>query len=192
MSFYIPHPVEWVGVPEYWPFPWQAGQHLATEQEWVAALVSELEAANGLDAEQAEWLRMVALLAAHQAVRSGGRTFFAVETWEGPAYIALCLIESDSVIGGRSLEQYAGYDDPEQIGAPFAESFESDSGLIGVRCFRYVPYEGQLGSISGRVDYAFRAGDSVLRLTGAQLDLVLFERMKPLMELLARSICWRD
>ena len=192
MSFYIEHPDEWIGVPEYWPFPTPQGGIMADAGEWADAVVDGISGddPDALSPEARARIIALLLLAARRGERAGARVFVAFEGWDGPAYIVEAVTEPKSVLGSRTLEQFAGVDDPDQVGPPFGESFVTESGLIGARSYRYLPLAEE-GVIYARADYVFAEGDVVLSIRGMESDLVFFEKLKPELAALAGSVSWR-
>ena len=126
-----------------------------------------------------------------RAVSAGSRVFVTFEDWAGPAYVVESLTRSRSALGAQPLESVVGFDDPTQLGPAFVEDFVSASGIEGKRGYRYLPYDDH-GVIFGRADYAFERDDEVLTISGGELDLVYFERLKPALAALASSVRWSD
>ena len=191
MSVSIIHPSAWIGVPERWPFPTVDRGTFDTPQEWADALVDDLGRTTVLSPEVRARVVTVLLLAAQRSLVSGTRLFVAFSAWDGPAYLLEARELPSAVLGMGSLAAFAGVDDPEQLGVPFSETFVTESGLEGVRCYRYLP-AAEHGVICGRLDYAFAAGDSVLTITGGELDLVDFEVLKRGAEALAATVSSAD
>jgi len=193
MSFFIDHPDEWIGVPERWPFPLTNGGVLSSPADWIRQVVDEIGESEGLDADVREHMTGILGMAVQRGITSGHRTFVAFETWSGPAYIVECESMSAVEQGTRSLEDFAGLDDRDQLGVPFAEEFTTTSGLTGVRCYRYLPYPGGVeGMIYGRADYVFRQADELLVFRSAEFDMVYFRRLLPALERLVASTSWAD
>lgn len=189
MSFHIDHPDWWIGVPEHWPFVTSSGTALDPEA-WIADLADTLPEAGDLDGQ--EHLRQVLMLAMQRGVRMGVRMFVGFEEYRGPGYVVESGVIEAELPADRTLLDYAGLDDETQKGTPFAEEFTTASGLVGVRCYRYLAQESLPEALMGRVDYLFRVGRSILFLRGAELDLVSFERLKHEIELLAATVSWRE
>ena len=176
MSFRIDHPDGWIGVPEYWPYPTPAGGTVDSPQEWADALADDLNRHHVLAPEVRARVVTVLLLAAQRSLSSETRLFVAFAAWEGPAYLLEMRELPVAVLGMGSLAEFAGANDPEQLGAPFSEPFVTESGLEGVRCYRYLAADH--GVICGRLAYAFATPESILTITGGELDLVDFEVLK--------------
>jgi|GEM_PF-2479732 len=187
MSFFIDHPDGWIGVPEYWPYPTTYAGTVESPQEWVDALVDELTRLESFSPEVRARVTTVLLLAAQRSMTAGSRMYAAFERWDGPAYLVEARVQPVGALGTGSLAEFAGAEDPQQLGAPFSEPFVTTSGLQGVRCYRYLP-AAEHGVICGRLDYAFASEDSVLTITGGELDLVDFERLKIVTESLAATV----
>lgn len=178
MSVSIIHPSAWIGVPERWPFPTLDRGTFDTPQEWAVALADEESMVEPIEVELRERLISILLMAAQTSVNSGARVYLGFEDgWSGPARVLSAAVRPRADLGGLTLEQVAGFDDPDQLGPPFVEAFDSEAGLAGVRCFRYLPLDDH-GVICGRLDYAFEIGDDVLTITGGDPDLVEFEKLK--------------
>ena len=189
MSFIIDHPTSWIGIPERFPFPRAEGAALQNADEWVDELLDELADDAGLREDQRDAAREVLLMVANtRGERDATRSFIAFASWDGPVYVVDAIAEEAGVLGGMTLAQYAGEDDPDQLVQPDVTPFVTESGLDGVRCVRHQRYEEGTGIVMARVDYAWLSGEQLLRLTGAQLDLVLFERMLPLTDELAATV----
>lgn len=193
MSFYIDHPDDWIGVPESWPFPLADGGVLESPADWIRVLVDDLGASANLDDDVRERMREILGMAVQRGVTTGHRTFVAFEDWAGAAYIVESLSLPAVELGGRSLEEFAGVSDPDQLGVPFAEEFTTATGLTGVRCYRYLPHPGGVeGMIYGRADYVFRHEDTLLVFRAAEFDMVYFRRLLPILERLASSTRWAE
>lgn len=190
MSFLIDHPDQWIGVPEFWPYPTPQGGILATPEEWANAVVDDIDD-DELSPQARNRILLLLLLAAKRGERAHSRVFVSFEQWDGPAHIVEAVTEPKSVLGTHTLEQFAGAADPAQLGPSFGETFVSESGLIGARAYRYLPLDEQ-GIIYARADYVFAEGGHVLSIRGVVDDLVAFEKLKPELEALAGSVTWRE
>jgi hypothetical protein len=131
-------------------------------------------------------------MAAQRAAKSASRHYVAFDGPDAAAFIAQTVIFDDRRLGIQTLREFIGENDPAQLGVPLAEDFTSSAGVEGARCYRYLSYDDQTGSIYGQADYAFHAADQVLTLTSAQLDLTLFQRLLPRLEELAASVFWSE
>lgn len=192
MSFYIHHPAEWIGVPEHWPFTTSSGLVLETPEQWAVAVADEAAQSEELTAETRSRIIQLMVIAAERGSDVGARVFVAFESgWDSSAYIVESVIHRRSQFGGKLLESIAGLDDPAQLGPEFAEEFITESGLVGVRCYRYLSFDDQ-AVIYGAADYAFEGGDYVLTISGAELDLIDFEKLKLSLANLAATVEWID
>ena len=191
MSFFIDHPDDWIGVPEYWPFPTAQGAMLDSAEQWANALADELVVSDDLDAAERARIVELLLMAAQRGAAAGSRVFVAFEDWRGAAYVVESRTESRRQWGAQSLESVVGFDDPTQLGPAFVEDFATASGIEGKRGYRYLPYDDQ-GVIFARADYAFEQDDEVLTISGGELDLVYFERLKPALSQLAATVRWSE
>lgn len=192
MTFLLDYEPPWIGVPEYWPFPRPDGDPLPSIPVWANELVEEIRSSSPLTDDQAEHVRSVAVMVAERAQASRCRHYLAFDEPGGAAFIVSSELRAEEDLGIQSLREYVGEGDPAHIGVPFAEDFTSNSGVRGARCYRYLSYDEELGSIYGRADYAFVAGGELLTLTAMELDLVWFDRTLPLVEELARSVRWAE
>jgi hypothetical protein len=186
MSLVIRHPDEWIGIPEYWPYPRPDGRELAGPEVWAAELLDEF-IEHGMPEEQRPLVAEVLAMAVQRSIDNRSRLYLLLETWEGPAYLVEAVTHDRRELGMRDLEDFLGREDETQLGAPFAEPFTTASGLEGARCFRYLPYSDH-GVIYGRADYGFIDADTLLTLTGMELDLVHFERLKVHLGVLAATV----
>lgn len=188
MTFTLHHPDDWIGIPDRWPFPGENGTEFADAEHWITALVDVLGQEEDAPAPPIrERVREVLTMAAQRSARSATRVFVLFEGWDGPAFIVEALTQSDEVLGTRSLEEFVGADDPAQLGAPYLEDVETRDGLSGVLCIRYLPFDAH-GVVYGRIDYAFQAEGQVLTVSGGELDLVDFERLKVHASALAATV----
>jgi len=190
MSFSLDHPDAWIGVPDHWPFPWLDGTEFSDPEHWIAALLDDLDHQENQEPptpEVRERVREVLTMAAQRSAKAQTRVFVLFEGWDGPAFFAEALTQREEVLGTRTLEQLAGVDDPTQLGPAYVEQFQTDSGIAGVLCIRYLPFD-EHGIVYGRLDYAFHEAGEVLTLSAGELDLVDFERLKVHVALLAASV----
>lgn len=187
MSFFIEHPDEWIGVPERWPFPGMHGIEYADADEWLTALVDELTLTHKLEPDVRARVWELLAMAAQRGQAAGTRVFVTFEAWDGPAYVVEALAQERSVLGARSLADAAGADDPTQLGAPFTDDFATHDGTVGAVCIRYLPLNEQ-GVVYGRIDYAFADDDELLIISGGEIDLVDFEKLKPRIQQLAATV----
>jgi hypothetical protein len=188
MTFLVNHPDTWIGVPEFWPFPLPAGGEITSSAQWLDMLMAELQ----LEGQMEGHVRSVLTMVADRAVTTGSRHYVTFDGADEAPFIVQSTIYDESYLGIRSLREFAGVDDPEQVAAPWAEDYTSMYGVTGARCVRYLTYDEQLGSIYGRVDYVFQAGGQVKQLTSMQLDLQLFQRLLPSMEELCATVLWSE
>jgi len=178
MTMTIRHPDGWVGVPDYWPYPLEHGGTLDSPEEWATALADQLAVIEILEPSARARLIEVLLAAARISATTGPRIYLGfVEGWSGPARVLNATVRPRTEFGAMTIEQVAGVDDPAQLGPPFVEDVTTEEGRRGVRCFRYLPVGGD-GAICGRLDYAFELGDDVLTITGGDVDLIEFEKLK--------------
>lgn len=191
MSFFIDHPDDWIGVPEYWPFPTPRGATLDSPEQWANALADDLTVSEHLSSEARGRVVELMVMAAQRGAAAGSRAFVTFEDWTGPAYVVESRTQPRTELGTQSLESLVGYDDPNQLGPAFQEDFVTASGLDGKRGYRYLPYDDK-GIIYARADYAFEHADEVIMLSGGEVDLVFFERLKPALADLARTVRWSD
>lgn len=188
MSFSLDHPEEWIGVPERWPFPGADGTEFSDPEHWIMAFLDELsQNEDAPSPEVRERVREVLTMAAQRSASARTRVFVLFEGWDGPAFVVEALVRPEEVLGTRSLEEFAGVDDPTQLGPAYVEPFRTESGVGGVLCIRYLPFD-EHGIVYGRLDYVFHAEGQVLTLSGGELDLVGFERLKTHMAALAASV----
>lgn len=189
MSFFIDHPAQWIGVPDFWPFPSSDGVVFDTPEQWSVAVADALTASGDLSVEARARLIELLLMSSQRSIDAQSRTFITFEDWEGSAFVVESVTRPRRHWGDAPIESLAGRDDPAQLGPVFSEDFLTASGLSGVRCFRYLPYDNT-GVIFGRADYVFEQEDEVITLTGAEIDLVFFEKVKTLLEGLAATVRW--
>lgn len=187
MSFFIRHPDEWIGVPERWPFPAAHGGEYATVDEWLTALVDELTLLHEFAPEVRARVHELLAMAAQRGQSARSRVFVAFEAWDGPAYVVEAVAYERSRMGAGSLADAAGADDPTQLGAAYSADFTTEDGTVGAVCVRYLPLNDH-GVVYGRVDYAFADDDELLILSGGEIDLVDFEKLKPRIERLAATV----
>jgi len=193
MSFYINHPSEWIGVPEYWPYPQADGPDLETSHQWVSMLVDELAELDATFGDpEREHVTSVLTLAAQRSESTGERCYVAFESWSGAAYIVATSTFSSQQLEGRSLAQHLGAEETGNLAETAVEPFDTESGVTGLRYYRYLVYDASIGSLYGRADYGFEKAGAVLTLTAAELDLDYFRKLLPLMEKLAAGVSWNE
>lgn len=185
---FVEHPVPWIGVPENWPYnEWQ------TVGEWADALIDSLRERFTHEEERAaEILRGVLIsIAESRESRDVSRVYIGIEDWAGPIVVADLTVVTFGAGDAKSLEHFAGVDDPEAVEPPIVETFVTSTGLQGLESVRYLNLPG-LGRLMARLDFVFPTPDGIVQLTTAQFDLVSFERARPQLEALARSISVAD
>lgn len=188
MSFLIDHPASWIGIPERFPYPAPGGP-LQNAEQWATDVLTELVGSTRVPQERVDAAREVLLMVeSTRREREATRSFVALVSWDGPVYVADAVAEPAEVLGGMNLAEYAGADDPRQLTPAVLSRFVCDTGLEGVRCVRALPYDDGAEIVLDQVDYAWVAGDQVLRITAAQLDHGLFESMLTFTDALARSV----
>ncbi len=192
MSFYVNHPDEWIGTPEYWPFPQQGGTELLTPEAWVDAVVDEIHDRESLGLEEREHVGGLLQAVTARAAESGLRHFVAFREWQGPAYVVETEVFAVSWLGGRSIEDFLGANDPERLDNGVLEPVTTESGLSGTMCVRYLTYDAVTQSIYGRVDIGFIVEGQVFVFRAIVRDGVEFERLRPALESLVRTLRWED
>ena len=190
MSFIIDHPASWIGIPERFPYPGPEGVGpLHDAGQWAAEVVTELVGSARVPQERVDAAREVLLMVeSTRREREATRSFVAFVSWDGPVYVADAVAEPAEVLGTMTLAQYAGADDPRQLIPAVLGRFVTATGLEGVRCVRELPYDDGAEIVLDQVDYAWLAGEQVLKITAAQLDHDLFESMLPFTDALAQSV----
>ncbi|PRY68113.1 hypothetical protein B0I08_105278 [Glaciihabitans tibetensis] len=186
MAFFIDFPFDWAGVP-----PFGETERWSTPEAWAKDLLDELAAGADvrLRKSQRKVLHETFVFEAVEGIkREASRTFLSLATWYGPLTSADAYITPREALGAISLEDYVGANDPSAAEPPEVGPFTTQSGLVGVRCVRYInPYDNSpvIGAV---IEYAFEVDGSVLRLLTSQLDLVNFPRTIELMDGLAGSV----
>lgn len=185
---FVEHPTPWIGVPESWPYnDWQS------VDEWADELVESLRERFDHEEEgQSEVLRGLLITVAESRVsRNVSRVYIGIENWTGPVTIADLTVVDFAPGESMSLEHFAGVDDPDAVEKPIVDEFVTSSGLQGLESIRYLnPHD--LSRLVARLDFVFPTPTGVVHLYTAHLDLVAFERARPQLEALARSISIAD
>jgi hypothetical protein len=162
---------------------------LETPERWAEALIDAFRNrfAPAQEGQEQTLLDLLLAIAASRESREVSRIYVAINDWAGPVYVADLIVLETAPDDGRTLESIAGIGDPEAVEEPMVEPFVTSSGLAGLESVRYVNPE-DAGQLLARVDYVFPTPTGFVQLYTAQFDLVAFERVRPLMEELARSI----
>lgn len=185
MSVFVTHPDAWIGIPSEWPF-----DRWPTVAAWADDLIAELVAQGRLSsADAAAHAETVRLVASTRAERGASRSFLAFAG--GDAYLADLVLEARSEFDVRELAALAGANDPTSIENPIVRSIHNVDGVEGVRVTRYLDLADGTSAVVARTDYVFAVGSEVARLYTANYDLVVFERMRQLLDDLARTVTFR-
>jgi len=181
---YVEHPAGWVGIPEGIP-----SDRWPSTRAWAAELVGSLQADLGAPGDgAADALRdYLEIVADSRVEREASRVYVWVESWTGPVYVADLVVEPREASAEASLEELAGKGDPEAVEEPVLEPFVTDTGLTGISSVRYFNTDGA-GALIARQDYVWITSTDTVRLYTAQFDLVAFERSKPRLAALARTV----
>jgi hypothetical protein len=183
-TVFIDHPDEWIGIPEDWPTDrWENAYQWASEL--VDVLADELGPA--ADDQKASLRDYLVAAANSRRERGASRIYASVDGWTSPVYLADMLLLGRESVGDSTAESLAGADDPDALEKPVVVEFRTTSGLLGVKCTRYVDLT-DVDGIMACVDYVFAVPDGFVRLYTGQFDLVEFDRSMPRMDALALTV----
>ncbi|MFT4123206.1 MAG: hypothetical protein QM635_05165 [Microbacteriaceae bacterium] len=179
MTFLVNQPDYWIGVPEYWPFTSVDGSiHVESAEQFAVECAAELVGFGMPESRTLPVLRIVA----RDAEESGFRH-----------YVAFPDDPPTSVIA-RSERYTDGHEphDPDRdfVAPPWSDEFTTASGIAGEQSVKHYVYAANGTSVVAENTYVFRHGDETYRIVYADLDLQIFERVRPLIADLASTVHW--
>ena len=184
MSIFVDHPDDWIGVPTF-----DVDDRWQRREGWARELVDAIADGEGVSREQRDRIESVfAMLAKSVEERGASASFLRLGDWDGPLVLADLRVESRRSAGTISVEDYAGAADPDAIDPPVVEPFVTTSGLVGVRCTRYLTPDTSVPGVVATRDYAWEVGETLAALRTATYDLIEFEKSLPQVDALAKTV----
>ena len=184
MSIFVDHPNDWIGVPTF-----GVADRWQRPEDWARELVDALADGENVSRDQRDRIENVfAMLARSVAERGASASFLRLGNWDGPLVVVDLRVESRLAAGTISVEDYAGAADPDAIDPPVIKPFVTTSGLVGVRCTRYLTPDKSVPGVVATRDYAWEVDGTLVALRTASYDLIEFERSLAQVEALAETV----